>query len=103
MPKDIKNLFDGRSDVEVNSASMTIEKHVLVEFASEQDAWNALLFLNIAQKTPELTYSLAKQWLQTKFDYNVRFLNHQDSIGTSSLTFCVRFQIPSARLSLPPS
>ena len=26
-PKDIENLFDGRSDVEVNTASMTIEKH----------------------------------------------------------------------------
>lgn len=93
-PKDIENLFDGRSDVEVNTASMTIEKHVLVEFASEQDAWNALLFLNIAQKTPELTYSLANQWLQTKFDYNVRFLNHQDSIGTFSLTFCPPFSNP---------
>jgi len=85
---DIEQLFESRSDIEVTKAIRTNEKYILVEYASEQDAWNALIFLNIAQKTPEMTYSLANEWLKTKFDFNVRFLNHSDKTGTFFLTFC---------------
>lgn len=77
---EVTNSF-ARADVTISSAKKHLNDKFLLSFASEEDAWSALFFLDIEYSTPEKAYSNSNKWFNTKYEFLVRFFTEGDFTG----------------------